>query len=117
MGGDSHRLRRIGRARSGIGLDAATRTLEELNASPALTLAVTVFVAGHIVGLILIGIALLRGRTISAWAAWALIVSQPLHVVFAVVVPSNVLDAAAWALTTIGCAAAAAAITGSPRPA
>ena len=54
--------------------------------------------------------ALLRGRVIPAWAAWALIVSQPLHVVFAVVVPSNALDAAAWALTTIGFAAAAAAI-------
>ena len=50
----------------------------------------------------------MRSRTIPAWAAWALIISQPLHIVFAVVVPSNALDALAWALTTIGFAMAAA---------
>ena len=37
--------------------------------------------------MILLGVALLRGRAVPAWAAWALIVSQPLHVVFAVIVP------------------------------
>jgi hypothetical protein len=102
-------------ARSGIGLDATTRMLEELNASPALILATIAFVGGHVIGVVLIGVALLRGRAIPAWAAWALIISQPLHIVFAVVVPSNALDAAAWALTTVGFAAAAAAITRSHR--
>jgi hypothetical protein len=98
-------------AQSGIGRDATTRVLDELNTSPALTVAVNAFIVGHVVGMVLIGVALLRGRAIWAWAAWALIVSQPLHIVFAVVLPSNVLDAAAWALTTVGFAAAAAAIT------
>jgi hypothetical protein len=99
-------------AQSDIGRDATTRVLDELNTSPTLTMAVTAFIVGHVLGMVLIGVALLRGRAIWAWAAWALVVSQPLHIVFAVVVPSNVLDAAAWALTTVGFAAAAVTITG-----
>jgi len=97
-------------AQSEVGLDATTRILDEMNNSPTQIVASVVFVAGHVTGVILLGVALLRGRVIPAWAAWALIASQPLHVVFAVVVPSNALDTAAWALTTIGFAAAAAAI-------
>lgn len=102
-------------AQSGIGLDATTRLLEELNASPPLTLALIAFVAGHVIGVILLGVALLKGRAIPPWAAWALIISPPLHIVFAVVVTSDALDAAAWALTTVGFAGAAAAITRSQR--
>jgi len=102
-------------AQSGVGLDATTRLLEELNAGPPLTLAVIAFVAGHVIGVILLGVALLKGRAIPPWAAWALIISAPLHIVFAVVVTSDALDAAAWALTTVGFAAAAAAITRSQR--
>lgn len=97
-------------ARSGIGLGPTTLVLDELNTDPSLTVAVTAFVVGHIIGMILLGVALLRGRVIPTWAAWALIVSQPLHLIFAVVVPSNPLDAAAWALTTIGFAMAAVTI-------
>jgi hypothetical protein len=105
-------------ARSGVGPDATAKVIDNLNASAALVVATLLFVIGHIVGMILIGVALLRGRAITAWAAWALIVSQPLHLVFAVIVPSNALEAAAWALTTIGFAAAARTIgTGSRRAA
>uniref|UniRef100_UPI001C68BA41 hypothetical protein n=1 Tax=Pseudonocardia pini TaxID=2758030 RepID=UPI001C68BA41 len=42
------------------------------------------------------------------WAAAALIVSQPLHVVFATVVPNPLLDALAWVLTAVGFVAVAA---------
>jgi hypothetical protein len=94
-------------AQSGAGRDATVQIMDELNTAPTLTVAVSVFVLGHIVGVILLGVALLRGRAIPAWAAWALIVSQPLHLVFAVIIPSNALDAVAWALTTVGFAAAA----------
>ena len=94
-------------AQSGIGLDATTKVIDNLNSSPAQVVATTVFVIGHIIGTSLIGVALLRARAIAIWAAWALIVSQPLHFVFAVIVPSSALDAAAWGLTTIGFGAAA----------
>lgn len=73
--------------------------------SAAASVAVAAFVAGHILGTVLLGVAL--WRVIPRWAAAALIVSQPLHLVFAVIVPNHLLDALAWALTAIGFAAAA----------
>ncbi|WP_416977044.1 hypothetical protein [Streptomyces sp. T028] len=39
------------------------------------------FVVAHVVGAILLGVALLRGRVVPAWAAWVLILSMPLNVV------------------------------------
>ncbi|MCX4698307.1 hypothetical protein [Streptomyces sp. NBC_01373] len=39
------------------------------------------FVAAHVIGAILLGAALLRGRTVPVWAAWLLILSMPLNVV------------------------------------
>jgi hypothetical protein len=104
-------------AQSGIGLDATTRLLEEMNASVPLALALTAFVVGHVIGLVLLGAALLKGRVVPPWAAWALIISAPLHVVFAVVVTPDALDAASWALTTVGFAGAAAAVARSQRQA
>jgi hypothetical protein len=41
--------------------------------------------------------------------AAALAVSQPLHLLFAVVVPNHLLDAVAWGLTAVGFTAAAMA--------
>jgi hypothetical protein len=102
-------------ARSGIGAGTTTALLDNLNASPPMAVATTAFITGHILGTILIGIALLRARAIPAWAAWALTISQPLHFVFAVIAPVRALDAAAWGLTTIGFAAAAYTITTKPR--
>jgi len=78
----------------------------------AATAATTAFITGHILGTVLLGTALLRTRTIPAWAAWALTISQPLHFVFAVITPVRALDAAAWGLITIGFAAVARTITG-----
>lgn len=71
-----------------------------VDAHPAAVVAALVFVAGHILGTVLLGIAL--WRTIPRWAAIALAVSQPLHLVFAVIVPNPLLDALAWALTAVG---------------
>jgi hypothetical protein len=83
-------------AQSHIGVDATANLLENLNASPAQIVATAIFVLGHIIGTVLIGIGLLRTRTIPAWSAWALIISQPMHLVFAIIVPNRFLDAGAW---------------------
>ncbi|MEV3861540.1 hypothetical protein AB0J38_45465 [Streptomyces sp. NPDC050095] len=48
---------------------------------PQLNAAVVGFIAGHVIGSILIGVALLRSRAVPAWAAWAVIVAMPLNVV------------------------------------
>jgi hypothetical protein len=100
---------------AGIDHGTTTKILDQLNANPVLVAGTIGFVLGHVLGMILLGVALLRGRAVPAWAAWALIVSQPLHAVFAVIVPSNVLDAAAWGLTTVGFAAAAYAVNARYR--
>lgn len=76
-----------------------------IGAHPTSSIAALTFVAGHIVGAVLLGIAL--WRVIPRWAAIALVVSQPLHLVFAVFVPNHLLDALAWSLTAVGFAAAA----------
>lgn len=76
-----------------------------IDAHPTSSIAALTFVAGHILGAVLLGIAL--WREIPRWAAVALAVSQPLHLVFAVFVPNHLLDALAWSLTGVGFAAAA----------
>jgi hypothetical protein len=79
--------------------------IDAIGALPMVSFAATVFVAGHILGTVLLGVAL--WRAIPRWAAAALAVSQPLHLLFAVVVPNHLLDAVAWGLTTVGFTAAA----------
>lgn len=83
------------------------RLLDSANSLGPVIAAGVIFVVGHIVGLILIGAALWRARAIPAWAAIVLIASQPLHLVFAVIVPNHLLDAGAWSLTALGLLVAA----------
>lgn len=94
-------------ADSGLGIPATVSLLDELSTHPVQLAATAMFILGHIIGTILLGVALLRSHAIPSWTAWALIISQPFHLVFAVIIPNNALDAAAWTLTTIGFAAAA----------
>jgi hypothetical protein len=70
-----------------------------------------IFVLRHILSLVLLAIALWRGRAIPAWAALLLGLSQILHFVFAVIAPIHVLDGCAWGLTAAAFATAAVAVT------
>jgi hypothetical protein len=89
------------------GLDPAgtAALVDAVAAHPTQSLALAVFVAGHIVGTVLLGVAI--WSVVPRWAAVALIVSQPLHLLFAVAVVNHPLDAVSWALTAVGFAAAA----------
>jgi len=69
---------------------------------PIMLVTGVVFVLGHVVGTILLGVALLRSGVIPPWAAWATIVAQPLHFVAAVIVGSHPLDLVAWGLNAVG---------------
>jgi hypothetical protein len=64
-----------------------------------------VFVIGHVLGTVLLGMAMWRSRSVPRWAAVATAVSQPLHFVAAVIVGSHTLDLFAWGLTAVGMAA------------
>jgi hypothetical protein len=102
-------------ARIGISPALTGRLLDSMGAVPAIGLGSDLFVAGHILGLILIGIALWRGRVLPSWAALLIAVSQVLHFIFAVIVPVHALDGLAWGLTAVGFAVAALALVREPE--
>jgi hypothetical protein len=73
-------------------------------AHPSIDVAIGVFVLGHVVGTVLLGLALLRSGRIPVWVGWAVTVSQPLHFVATVILGSPQVDFVAWSLTAIGMA-------------
>jgi hypothetical protein len=79
-------------------------------AHPIVGIATGLFVVGHVLGTVLLGVAMLRSRCVPAWAAVVTIVSQPLHFVAAVIVPNHTLDGVAWGLNAVGFAVAAVAV-------
>lgn len=60
-----------------------------------------VFVLGHVVGTVLLGVALWRSRRVPRWVAVAAVACQPLHFVAAVLVQSPSLDLVAWGLNAV----------------
>lgn len=96
------------------GFDAATitRFVEATANHPVANVAGFGWVIGHILGMVLLGIALLRARAVPKWVAYALMVSQPMHLVAAVIIPSRLLDVTlGWGLTTVAFTAVAVVLT------
>lgn len=92
------------------GLDPGT-IAKAVDASHGSTnLAGIVFVIGHVLGTILLGIAMLRSHVGPRWAALAVAVSQPIHFVAAVIISSHTLDGIGWGLQAAGFAAVGWAI-------
>ena len=96
---------------AGLDPNAIDRILLAMERHPTYGIGIGLFVIGHIVGLVLLGIALRRSRVVPGWVAWVVAVSQPLHFVAYVILNSRVLDVVAgWGLTTIGFLAVGVAI-------
>lgn len=76
---------------------------------PALAASTGVFVAGHVLGTVLLGVAMWRSGAVPRWAAVVVALAQPLHIV-SVVLASHPLDLFAWGLNAAGFAAAGLAI-------
>lgn len=74
---------------------------------PAFSVGLGVFVLGHVVGTVLLGVLCLRSGLLPAGISWALIVSQPLHFVTTVFLGLPWVDFVAWTLTAAGMAAIA----------
>ncbi len=100
----------LGAARIGMAPGTVGRLLSSIGALGPVSLGSAVFVAGHVIGLILLGIALWRGGVVPAWAGLAIAVSQIGHFVFAALVPNHLLDGCSWGLTAIGFGAVAVAL-------
>ena len=99
------------------GLDVATITRLYQATHPTADVAIALFVAGHVLGTVLLGIAMFRSGAVPRWAAVLTVVSQPVHFIAAVIITSHPLDFAAWTMNAIGFAASALALPKTPGPA
>ncbi|MDQ3663291.1 MAG: hypothetical protein M3353_01335, partial [Actinomycetota bacterium] len=70
-------------------------------AHPTIDIQIVIFVLGHVIGTVLLGLALLRSGRIPGWAAWVLVVSQPLHFVATVILGNPTVDLVAWSMTAL----------------
>lgn len=92
------------------GLDPASIAKAAELPHGSVSLAAAVFVVGHVLGTILLGSALWRSRMVPRWAAVATAISQPIHVIAAIVLVSHTLDLFGWGLQAAGFAAVGWAI-------
>ena len=86
------------------GVSAADAVAVVDSGHPTIDVAIGVFVLGHVIGTVLLGLALLRSGRIPVWAGWAIAVSQPLHFVATVILGSPQVDFVAWSMTALGMA-------------
>lgn len=71
--------------------------------APAMLAGALTFVVGHLVGMVLVAVAVVRARVVAWWVGALIAVAQPIHVVSAVIVPNRLLDVVlGWGATTIG---------------
>ena len=81
---------------------------------PTTVVAGVLFVVGHVLGTVLLGVALWLSRAVPRWAAVLTMVSQPLHFVAAVVLANHPLDMVAWGLNAFAFAVVAVAVVRLP---
>ena len=78
-------------------------TLSHQLGDTAMAMVVGLFwVVVHILGMVIIASALRRARVLPLWAAILLGLSQPVHLVAAIILPSRWLDVG-WGMTTLTC--------------
>ena len=88
-------------------VDVTTLVMEH----PTGLVGILAFVFGHLLGLILLGIAVIRSGLVHWWVGALIVVAQPVHVISAVVLPSRALDVVGgWGATTLGFAVVAFAV-------
>jgi len=76
-----------------------------IESSPLSGVTGTLFVFGHLIGTVILGIALWRARMVPSLLAIALAISQPIHLI-SVLVDNRPLDLVGWGGTALGFAAA-----------
>ncbi len=74
----------------------------------------TIFVIGHIVGTVLLGIIIFQAKLAPPWAAAMLTASQPLHFI-AILTGLPCLDMTAWGMTAMGMVFLAARVLRTPN--
>ena len=92
--------------------DVLVAFLDSLESSGVFGLGVGLFVIGHVVGAVLMGLAL-RG-SVPTWTWITLALSQPSHFVAFVLLQQQQLDAGTWALTGVALSACALVVLRTP---
>lgn len=88
----------------------AIELVDHVQASAFVIIITAVFVVGHILGTVLLGVAFLRTRSIPTWAAVLVVVSQPLHFVAAIIIGNHAMDFVCWLLMAVGFGVAGATL-------
>ncbi|MBA3382416.1 MAG: hypothetical protein H0T97_11245 [Actinobacteria bacterium] len=95
-------------ALSGMPGDEAVALVERFEGDAGISVIFGVFIVGHTIGAILVGVALARARFVPIWAAACIVVAAVLHPIARVALGSKWLDVVAFALLAVGLA-----VTGS----
>ena len=96
---------------NGYSAGSITDILTALAGDPVGMVGAAVWLVGHVVGMVLLGVALGRAGILNWWFAAGLIVCQPIHLVSAVILPSRLLDVTlGWGLAAACCVAVAVAV-------
>lgn len=102
---------------AGVSPDQAAAVIDKLmSGSVVLNVLSVVFVAGHILGTTVLGLALIRARVVAIWAGAMVVVSQPIHLL-AHLIESKPADLVAFSLLALGLWAVAARVWRSGRAA
>lgn len=89
-------------ATSGLPRDEAVAVVGRLEADAGISVIFGVFIIGHTLGAILLGVALGRTRFIPLWAAASLVIAAVLHPIARVGLGSKWLDVVAFGLLALG---------------
>ena len=95
------------------GVDTATilTITSAIGGAPQTAVSLGIWVPGHILGMVLLAVALRRARVLPVWAAVVLGISQPIHFLAFVVLDNQYVDAVAgWGFTAVGFTAVAVAL-------
>ncbi|MET7734780.1 hypothetical protein ABZT02_25905 [Streptomyces sp. NPDC005402] len=91
----------LGAFGNGVSQDSLVRVADGVDELAVVNGPILYFVAAHVVGAILLGVALLKGRVVPAWAAWLLILSMPLNVA-GFVIGIGLLTALSFVMAAVG---------------
>jgi hypothetical protein len=91
--------------------------LDRINANPEIGIFFGVFISGHLLGTLLLGVGLLVSRRVPAWAGLAVIAGDVLHPIAFVLLQSHALDGLSYLVMAIGMAMAARAVVATPNDA
>lgn len=98
------------------GGDSYAGLLDRFGTDPVMSAYLLVYIAGHLVGYVVLAVALRRAGVVPPWAEWAMIASSPLTIVaFALPGSPRVLGGIALALLALGSLPAARRALGEAR--